>query len=72
MFDIARKKLLGVFRGISPSRRGHAPRNDDAYLRSSKANESRLNAAIAELDDGRGTLTTQSELRNRLREATAR
>lgn len=71
MFGRARK-LLGVFR-LSRRAQGTAtPRNDDAHLRSSKANEERLNGAIAELNAGRGKLTGISKLRGQLRESQAR
>ena len=65
-------RLLGVLR---PARRGMAggiSRNDTDHLRSSRANEARLNAAIEELNAGRGTLTSMSEVASRLREAAAR
>ncbi|HEY7770494.1 hypothetical protein [Longimicrobium sp.] len=65
-------RLFGVLR---PARRvigGHISRNDTEHLRSSAANEARLNAAIAELDAGRGTLTSMPEVASRLREAAAR
>ena len=61
-------RLLGVLR---PARRGIG-RNDTDHLRSSRANEARLNAAIEELNAGRGTLTSMSEVASRLREAAAR
>lgn len=71
MFGTARK-LLGVFR-LSRRTQGMATsRNDDAHLRSSKVNEERLNGAIAELDAGRGKLTSVSKLRGQMREAQAR
>lgn len=67
MFRIARR-LLGMLR-----RAPDVPASDDTeHLRSSRANEARLNAAIEELDAGRGTLTSMSEVRGRLREVAAR
>jgi hypothetical protein len=64
------RKLMGLIRGARgvPDRSG----DDTEHLRSSRANEARLNAAIEELDSGRGTLTSMSELRDRLREVAAR
>jgi hypothetical protein len=65
MFRTVRRKIRGmILRGTTRLRGGDAPRNDDAYLRSSKANEARLNAAIDELNAGRGTLTTRAHLRD--------
>lgn len=71
MFRTARK-LLGVLRSTRRVRGATAPRNDDAHLRSSRVNEARINAAIADLDAGRGKLTSLAELRDRLRDAPAR
>ncbi|HEX8319522.1 hypothetical protein [Longimicrobium sp.] len=65
-------RLLGVLR---PARRviaGRISRNDTEHLRSSRANEARLNAAIAELNAGRGTLTSMWDVGSRFREAGAR
>jgi hypothetical protein len=64
------RKLMEMIRGVRgvPDR----SRDDTDYLRSSRANEARLNAAIEELDAGRGSLTSMSELRDRLREVAAR
>lgn len=64
------RKLMEMIRGARalPDR----SRDDTEHLRSSRANEARLNAAIEELDAGRGTLTNMSELRDRLREVPAR
>jgi hypothetical protein len=72
MFRTVRRKIREMILRGAPHLRGNAPRNDDGYLRSSKANESRLNAAIDELNAGRGTLTTFADLRNHLRDASPR
>ncbi|WP_420128631.1 hypothetical protein [Longimicrobium sp.] len=66
MFRTARR-LLAMLR-----RTPDVPAGDDEHLRSSRENETRLNAAIEELDAGRGTLTSMSELQGRLREVAAR
>jgi hypothetical protein len=71
MFRTARK-LLEMLRGPRHAPVGDAGRNDTEHLRSSRANEARLNAAIEELDAGRGSLTSMSELQGRLREVAAR
>jgi len=56
----------------SAARRIPTPSCDDTeHLRSSRANEARLNAAIEELDAGCGMLTSMSELQNRLRDLTS-
>jgi hypothetical protein len=64
------RKLMAMIRDARgvPDR----SRDDTEYLRSSRANEERLNAAIEELDAGRGSLASMSELRDRLREVAAR
>jgi hypothetical protein len=71
MFRAARR-LMDVLRGGRRARAGDVSRNDTEHLRSSRANEARLNAAIAELDAGRGTPASMSELRGRLRNVAAR
>ncbi len=71
MFGAVRK-LLGAFRGARRVPAGDVGRNDTEHLRSSRANEARLNAAIAELDAGHGSLASMSELRSRLRNVAAR
>jgi hypothetical protein len=71
MFRIA-QRLLGMFRGGRHEDVDTSSRNDTEHLRSSRANEARLNAAIEELDAGRGTLTSMSELQSLLREVPAR
>lgn len=57
----------GHWRFLRGTRRA-AGRNDTEYLRNSRANEARLNAAIEELDASRGTLTSMSELQSGLRD----
>ena len=54
------RKTRDISRGSSP------PRDATEHLRSSRANEARLNAAIAELDAGCGTLASMADLRDRL------
>lgn len=71
MFRAARK-LLDILRGARRVPVGSISPDDTEYLRSSRANEARLNAAIAELDAGRGTQASMSELQGRLREAATR
>jgi hypothetical protein len=71
MFRTARK-LLEMLRGSRHMPADGVSRNDTEYLRSSHTNEARLNAAIEELDAGRGSLTSMSELQGRLREVAAR
>jgi hypothetical protein len=66
------RKLMAVLRGSRRPPAAHNSRNDTEHLRSSRANEARLNAAIEELDAGRGTLTSMSDLQGRLREVAAR
>lgn len=39
-------------------------RDDTEHLRSTRANAARLNAAIEELDAGRGSLTSMSQLQD--------
>jgi hypothetical protein len=71
MFRLA-QRLLGIFRGARRVPAGSISRNDTEHLRSSRANEARLNAAIEELDGGRGALTSMAELQSRLREVATR
>jgi hypothetical protein len=66
------RKLLAVLRGARRAPDGDNSRDDTEHLRSSRANEARLNAAIEELDAGRGTLTSMSDLQSRVREVAAR
>jgi hypothetical protein len=66
------RRFLAMFGRAPHAPAGNVRGDDTEYLRSSRANEARLNAAIEELDAGRGTLTSMSELRDRLREVAAR
>lgn len=66
------RKLVDMLRGSRHVPADDGSRNDTEHLRSSRANEARLNAAIEELEAGRGSLTSMSELQGRLREVAAR
>jgi hypothetical protein len=63
-----------IFRFLAsvPDLRRKPARSDTDHLRSSRANQARLDAAIAELDAGRGTLATMAGLQGPLRDAASR
>lgn len=71
MFRIV-SRLAEVLRGMR-SGRAHSDRLDaTAHLQSSRRNRERLNAAMDELNAGRGALTSMPELHGRLGEPAAR
>ncbi len=71
MFRVTRR-LLGVLRVMRREWGGNVGCDDTEHLRSSAANATRLDAAIAELNAGRGSLTSMSKLAARLGDAVAR